>query len=261
MNPRHKKQALAGVALWFALPVGFAAFLAIYGHLHKANQPPVDSGIHLLVFWIWLATQSVCFFWCGYHLTKAKGYPRSVLLPGLLGPCLQLLMLILLLVLTDKRPEPTDYTAKKRSSRRHESHVERIVRYRRNALLGNVFGLLGIIAGVKLVLFPMGFFQDLENETAVGIFVFLFGYAGVITGCWWWAKAKDWPDVIVFIGLSPLVILFIPYVRLIFVALPGLLAAGMVMMPLIMLVVMMVLPDKSGLPESARRKRRFDRNL
>ena len=43
-----------------------------------------------------------------------------------------------------------------------------------------------------------------------------------------------------------MVVLFIPWVRLIYVEMPGLLPAAMVMMPLILLVVMFVLPDKSG---------------
>jgi len=37
-------------------------------------------------------------------------------------------------------------------------------------MLGNVFGLLAILAGIKLVLLPMGLFEDLDNETAAGSF-------------------------------------------------------------------------------------------
>ena len=45
---------------------------------------------------------------------------------------------------------------------------------------------------------------------------------------------------------TTLAVLFIPFVRLIFVAAPALLAVAMVMMPLILIVVVLVLPDKSG---------------
>ena len=246
MNPRHKTKAITGVAVWFALPIVLAIFTTLSRRFLGRN---ISESASWYLLGGWLLAATACFMWGGYHLTKAKGYPQSLLLAGLLGPCLQLFMLVLLLALPDKRPAPTDYSAPRKSSRRHESQIERIVRFRRNAMLGNVFGLLAILGGIKLVLFPTGLFKDYDNETALGVLIFLCGYSGVITGCWWWAKAKGWPEAIVFIGLSPLVILFIPYVRLIFFAAPQLLSMGMVMMPLILLVTMLVLPDKSGLPK------------
>jgi len=123
--------------------------------------------------------------------------------------------------------------------------------YRRNALLANYFGVGGILFSLLLVVFRVGIFSDHDNEIVLGIFVFLCGYIGVIAGCRWWLRAKDWNEAVVFIALMPLGILLIPFVRLVFVAVPLLLPAAMVMMPLILVVVVFVLPDKS---EAAKRR-------
>jgi hypothetical protein len=129
---------------------------------------------------------------------------------------------------------------------RPRSNLERIIGYRRNAILGIVFGVAGIALGVCLVIFYFGIFSDHTNEVVLGIFVFLCGYCAVLAGCWWWLKAKACNEALVFIGLMPLAIVFIPFVRLILLAAPGMLPVGMVMMPLILVVVVLVLPDKSG---------------
>jgi hypothetical protein len=133
-----------------------------------------------------------------------------------------------------------------RRHRHHEHTADRIARYKRNALVGNAFGLTGIAMGVYLVLFRAGIFNLHSDEVVLGMLVFLCGYAGVIWGCWWWVKAKAWPDAVIVIGLLPLVICFIPYVRLIYLAAPALLPTSMIMMPIILIVVVFVLPDKSG---------------
>lgn len=243
MSPRHKTKAITGVSLWFLLFIAFPIFL---GAMDRSN--PSESVIGS-VFGGWILATAACFLWAGYHLAKGKGYPTALLLTGILGPCLQLLMLVVLLVLPDKTTNSANFAMPRHSSRRRESSVERTVRYRRNAMLGNVFGLLGILAGIKFVVLPTGLFGDWDDEAGVGVIIFLCGYSAVITGCWWWAKAKGWPEAIVFIGLSPLVVFFIPFVRLIFINAPQLLSIPMVMMPLILLVIMLVLPDKSGMPK------------
>ncbi len=130
--------------------------------------------------------------------------------------------------------------------RRHGSPLERAASNRKNAILGIYFGVAAILVGVLLVIFRMGIFRDHANESVLGIFVFLLGYVGAITGCSYWLKAKGQSEGIVFIALMPLAILAIPFVRLIFLAAPGLLALGMVMMPIILIVVVAVLPDRTG---------------
>ncbi len=143
---------------------------------------------------------------------------------------------------------------RRRKHRRHPhvTNLERTIRDRRNAFLGTYFGLAGIFAGACLAVFRFGIFADHSNEMALGMFVFLFGYSGVLAGCFWWLRAKSWNEAIVFIGLMPLGVLFIPYVRLIFLSVPSLLLVGMVMMPLILVVVTAVLPDQSGLSKRRR---------
>jgi hypothetical protein len=134
------------------------------------------------------------------------------------------------------------------SNHRHTSPIERIVRYRRNALLGVYFGIAGIVSGVFLVLFRVGIFADHSNELVLGIAVFCCGYCGVLAGCSWWLKAKGWNEAIVVIALMPLGIILIPFVRLVLFSAPLLMPACMVMMPLILIVVVLTLPDQSGIP-------------
>jgi hypothetical protein len=143
-----------------------------------------------------------------------------------------------------------------RKQHRHsrKSHLERIMIYRRNALLGVYFGLPGIFLGALFVIFRWGIFRDHANEVVLGMFVFLVGYAGIIVGCACWLKAKEWNEAVVIIGLAPLAIPFIPFVRLLLMAAPQLLPVGMFMMPLILIVVVFALPDKSGVGQSKRHR-------
>jgi len=149
------------------------------------------------------------------------------------------------------KPPKLRRSERRSHGRRFGSNLERIMYYRRNALLANYFGVGGILFSLLLVVFRVGIFSDHDNEIVLGIFVFLCGYIGVIAGCRWWLRAKDWNEAVVFIALMPLGILLIPFVRLVFVAVPLLLPAAMVMMPLILVVVVFVLPDKS---EAAKRR-------
>ena len=138
----------------------------------------------------------------------------------------------------------------------HKSHLERIIIYRRNALLGIYFGLPGIFLGALFVIFRWGIFQDHANEVVLGMFVFLGGYAGIIGGCAYWLKAKEWNEALVIIGLLPLAILFVPFVRLLLFADLLLLPVGMFMMSLILIVVVFALPDKSGVGRGTRHRHR-----
>ena len=95
-----------------------------------------------------------------------------------------------------------------------------------------------------------------KDEITLAIFIFIGSYCAVIAGCYWWVKAKAWNDAVVFIGLMPLTIFLIPYVRLLVFAVPQVMMAAMVMMPLILVVVVAVLPDKSGL---SRRRASWER--
>jgi hypothetical protein len=130
--------------------------------------------------------------------------------------------------------------------KKRESRVEKHVRLKRNALLGNYFGWAGIFAGMALTIFRWGIFETHSSEVGLGVIVFVLGYALVIFGCGCWARAKGWEEAIVMIGLLPLAILLVPYVRLIFVAAPMLLPIGMILMPMILVAVMFTLPDRSG---------------
>lgn len=146
-----------------------------------------------------------------------------------------------------------EQTGLKRGSRRspkhrhrHSSPIERATRYKRNALLGLYFGIPGILLSILLTLFHIGIFADHANEMVLAIFIFLGSYCAVIGGCYWWVKAKAWPEAVIFIAFMPLTIFLVPFVRLLVLASPQLLIAAMVMMPFILTVVVAALPDKSG---------------
>jgi hypothetical protein len=253
MNLHHRNKAVLGVSVWFAVFIAFMIlFLANWPRTFDTGMLRGDAPVGLI--WSTVLAQYLLFFWGGYHLARAKGYTVGVLAPGVF-PCFQILTIVVLLVMPDKNANSSGHSRSKQSHHSHESKIARVVRFRRNALLGNAFGLAGIFIGASLVLVPLGFGNP-DNQTSAGIGVFICGYAGVISGCWWWAKAKDWPDAIVCIGLLPLGILFVPWVRLIFVVAPLLLPTSMVMMPLILLVIMFVLPDKSGI----QKRRHWERD-
>jgi hypothetical protein len=235
------------MAGWLVVFIAFVTLLVFHFTRQKTDDFPshISSRKVFALIWWSVLLLFISFFWTGFHLAKAKGYSGAICLMGLPGPPAQLAVLIGLLVMRDRHSRnPAQNRPKK--LRHHGSNVERIVICRRNAVVGIFFGLCGIAAGVFLVLFRVGIVLDRQNEIVIGILVFMVGYAGVITGCWWWLKAKHWIDAIVFIGLMPLGVCLIPYVRLIFVAIPRLLPVSMVFMPLVLLVVVFVLPDKSG---------------
>ena len=255
MHTRHRNRIIIGVAAWFVV-LAAIILLMFLGREREGRTPAVSGSTFGWLLLTAVVFQTVCFFWAGDCLARAKGLPEIVLYLGLLGPCLQLLLLTVLLAMEDRTPQTRPREAAEGRHRTRESGIARVVRYRRNALLGNVLGVVGIFLGLSVVLLPPGLLADLDNEVVVGIFIFMAGYMGVITGCWWWVRAKDWVDAVVFIGLLPLAMFFVPFVRLIFVANPDLLAVPMIMMPLILLVVVWALPDKSGFARRRASRRR-----
>ena len=102
-------------------------------------------------------------------------------------------------------------------------------------------------------------FSDWESQRATGVFVFLPGYILVIAGCRFWLKLKQGNESFIVIGLLPLVIFFIPFVRLIFWFNPSLLAISMVMSPLILVTVVATLPDVSAGGNRSWRRRHYRR--
>lgn len=151
-----------------------------------------------------------------------------------------IILALLLFALPDKysrSPSPV----RKKKHRCNESPIARIVRYRRNALVGNVFGIIGIFMALVLIFVPMGLFASRDSMYLTALAVFIPSYIAVISGCWWWVKAKNWHEAVVFIGLMPLGVLCIRYVRLIYIAIPLLFPATMVLMPILLVGVVAVL--------------------
>lgn len=250
MITRHKKKAIIGLGLWLAAaPLSFLIVGIGYGIVKQLvdlpGHGPWLGGLWVLLF---LAMLYFGYFWGGAHLAKGKGYNTGMLLPGIfLFPQL-IIVALLLFALPDKCAR---HSGGSRTSDRNESPIARNVRYRRNALVANSLGVAGIVVALALILIHTGLFQSQDNARVAGIFVFLAGYSAVIYGCWSWVRAKGWDDAVILIGLSPLVPLLIRYVRVLYLA-SGLLPLMMVLMPVLMIGVVAVLPDKSGMSQRKR---------
>jgi hypothetical protein len=117
--------------------------------------------------------------------------------------------------------------------------------------VANGLGLAGVLLALALTFIPSAFFLMPADAQVIGLFIFVAGYAAIIYGCWWWVRAKNWVETVVLIGLSPLVVFSIPWVRLLYL-IPGVLPLMMVMMPVLMIGVVAALPDKSGMPQRKR---------
>jgi hypothetical protein len=100
---------------------------------------------------------------------------------------------------------------------------------------------------LTLVFLPLGLFDSRDNAGVAAVFIFVPSYAAIILGCWWWLKAKNWPDAVVFIGLCPLLFL-LRRGRMLYLN-TGLFLLMMVLMPILLMGVIAVLPDKSGMPK------------
>ncbi len=126
--------------------------------------------------------------------------------------------------------------------------------------MANGLGVAGVLVALALTYVRLGFFAHAENARIIAIFVFIAGYATIVCGCWWWLQAKKWDDAILLIGLSPLLPLLLHgflfrAARDIYI-IGGFLPMMMAVMSAVMLGVVAVLPDKSGLP----RRKRWDRD-
>jgi hypothetical protein len=193
------------------------------------------------------------YFWAGIYLARAKGYSYAMIFLGICPPAQLFILPLLFFGLPDKRPQPADSrSGRVRRHSENQSPIARIVRCRRNALVAIYFGMGGIALALSFIFLPRGLFETRDDARAVAVLVFVPSYAAVIYGSLCWVRAKCWSDGVILIGLLPLVVLGIRYVRLIYLAVPLLLPAGMVVMPIILVGVIAVLPDKSGLPKRKR---------
>lgn len=123
-------------------------------------------------------------------------------------------------------------------------HSSRVSRRRRNAALGIGLGLVAIAASIAMVLASPVIHVNRPEEVVPFVLVFFAGYCGVMAGCWQWTRAKGIDDAILLVGLAPIAILCIPFVRLILFAAPGLLVLAMILMPLILVGIIAVLPSQ-----------------
>lgn len=254
MDRRYKKKALWGVAAWFVSPfLALVPSLILVAIFHGGNKNSEMAGVTFILATI--VAFYFTFFWGGSNLAKAKGYSNGILVLGILGPLVQIIILLLLLFgMKDRCPDPSRRRPAKQH-RRDESPVARIIRLRRNAFAANLFGCLGIFGVVVTILLHIPVASTPDGNGIVRLLLFVPSYGLVIWGCANWSKAKNWPDAICLIGLLPLAVLFIPFVRLIYRLAPLAFPIGMAFMPIIMIAVITVLPDKSGLPKRKNRNR------
>jgi hypothetical protein len=172
MDSRHKNKAITGMALWVAaIPLMFAGVGLCAKIDGKNGNVPKDMFGY--IFLSFLLMQYLAFFWGGSHLAKAKGYSNAILGWGKFCWLSQpILLAVLLFALPDKCPSSSDRMRKKKQSH-DESQIARIVRYRRNALVANVLGVVGVFLALILMFIPLGLFHARDNAKVGGIFVFL----------------------------------------------------------------------------------------
>ncbi len=255
MDARHKNKAIIGVAIWFAaIPLVVLAWSVANKHFSPADKDTLKMarGIILAAFF---AVQYFCYFWGGSHLARAKGHSNGLIILGIFWPAQIVVLSLLLFALPDNCSRHSGQKTKRKNVE-DESQISRIVRYRRNALAANAVGLFGILIALGCILLGSVFFERRDNALLASVLIFVPSYAAVIYGGWWWTRAKNWPDIVIIIGLLPLVVLFIPAVNSVFRLDPMLFPVGMVVMPIILLGVIAVLPDKSGMPK----RKRWDRD-
>jgi hypothetical protein len=252
MITAHRNKAIIGLGGWL-LPFMALLCLAIFRNQITLSDWIPEPAIIALI-WGTLIFEMFCYFWTGYHFAKGKGYSSALVCFGLF-PCLQPVILTVLLALQDKNPAIRNRAEARPTNRPPENSIARMVRYRRNALLGNVFGLFFVLTGISIIYFPLGLCEDFEDETLLGFLIFVCGYVGVLWGCRWWLKARGWPEALIFIGLMPLVICLIPFVREVFFVAPDLLPLSLLMMTLILLVVIVTLPNRSKMSRRNQRRR------
>lgn len=244
MITRHRNQALIGGGA-FGFVVLTCITVSVLTAAKEGEAFDDTNSIPLIIFWGTTVGVILSLLWTCYHLAKGKGHSSALVIFGLF-PCFLPVVLTMLLALPDKNPKPGARRKKPSTTRPGESVLSRLVRYRRNALIGNVFGLFLVLVGIATIYFPVGIFEDFENETLFGFLIFVCGYIGVLWGCRWWLMAKGWAEELIFIGLLPLTVCLIPYVREIIFIEPDFLPLSMFMMTLILLVVVLTLPNRSA---------------
>lgn len=240
---RHRNQAIIGGAVFLLVVLGSIAAVTLTRA--KEGEPfDVNDLTPLFILWGTFIGGMASLLWTSYHLAKGKGHSTALVAFGLF-PCLLPVVLTVLLVLPDKNVR-SDSRRPHKSSPPIESAVARLVRYRRKALVGNIFGGFLVLVGIATIYFPVGLFNDFEDEALLGFLIFVCGYVSVLWGCRWWLKVKGWPDALIFIGLLPLTICLMPFVRDIFFIEPDLLPLSMLLMTSILLVVTFTLPNRSA---------------
>lgn len=256
MDAHHRRRGLIGLAIWVgAIPLGFIIAFLFYLATHSSSGSAGDASA-MVMFIVIMVTDYVSFFWGASHLAKAKGYSNGMILLGICWLGQLIIWVLLLFALPDKLAHRRSGSSDQQRRRGEpESLIARVVRYRRNAFVANIFGATGILIALAIFFLPLGLFEQRDNARVVALLTFLPSYAAVIYGCYWWVRAKHWHEGVVFIGLMPFAPVVVPFVRLIYFK-TALFPLGMVIMPLILIGVVAVLPDKSGMP----RRKRWDRD-
>ena len=76
--------------------------------------------------------------------------------------------------------------------------------------------------------------------------LFITGYCAIVAGTYWWLKAKAWNKGVVLVELLPLGIIPIPCVRFMVMTSPWLVPSTTVLLSILLIVVVLALPDRSG---------------
>src|SRR5215471_17185568 len=134
MLNQHRNKALLGLCFWLVSLAGFVSLVIVQRHL-QGNPSLSASGLVGVLLVATFLIQFFVYLWGAYHLAKGRGQSESLTLLGLFCGIGQFLSLVVLLALPDKFPQRS-HRSRSRSRKTELSGLARVIRARRNALLG-----------------------------------------------------------------------------------------------------------------------------
>ncbi|HEX9046285.1 MAG TPA: hypothetical protein VF988_04605 [Verrucomicrobiae bacterium] len=241
MDSRYRRKAVTGLTIWaIAVVLAITTVVLSFSH-HFPAGPRRDI---LLILWAFFTViHYVAFFWGATKLARAKGHSNGLVGLGIFPPAQLIILPLILFGLPDKCAHRAGVAPKHHHSHHHRQARSRH-RLRRRALLVGGVGMVGIMLALVFALGP-GLFEQNKNARMTAILIFFPSYAAIIYSSWCWARAKRWPGAIVVISLLPLLVMATPEAQELHEKAPALLPAGVVIMPLTVLAVVAVLPDRS----------------
>ena len=115
MITKYKGKAYWGLCLWVTF--NLLAVGIWFSHPKHPDSPDPYKNLRMILLFCNIIVIYVVFFWAGFYLAEAKGYASVINLFGLLGPIVQLIIFVALLLMPDKNRKHTLMRRDKDASR------------------------------------------------------------------------------------------------------------------------------------------------